>query len=880
MKHRNISTYYLVLLCIIVDLAGGFTSSLFALHEIKKIKEKAIPSADTSITSKSLNTNAQVTAAIEKIDNSKEKTITSIDNPLNPLISFDYTDENLTAIINHCAALTNNNIILPQGVLAIKEKVTIHLQEEKTLDFIWNNLLPTILDVAGYSIYKKENTYTVIRNDKDINREPAPLYIGIAPDKLPDTDQRIRYIYFLANIKVSAIKDTLQKIVAGIMPPDTLFETDTLSNALILGGKAHNIRNSMDIIIKLDQTNFHETMAIIRLRYVAASTVASMFMEQIIRSAMERDRYKLDTRKEPRENYFADTTKIIPDMKSNSLIVLGRPQAIERIKNFIYDHIDVELESGKSILHVYKLQYLDAHTLVPTLERIIKSENIGGTGQSRGQQGTQNVGTERFFEGVVIRSDQLDMRRGEKLAHPGGNNLVIAARHDDWIQIKKLIETLDIPEWQVLVEVLIADLTLADTRELGSITRNPGRLPFDINFQSAQFGNIIVEPSNRNPKTIRSDLLRSDGIIPPGGDLSSIGDLNSTKFSEAPKPVSGSDALSAAGAQPGQAADLSQQGDATAFNSFTNAALVPGAGGTVVSFNDKEGKSTSLLQFVRRFNDSKILSHPHIIATNNMPAHVGVGEERLLKGEASGSTGGAGLLRYERISAKLDIHMTPRITADTINLNIKITINQFMSPTDNSRLKREFETNANIADGSVLALGGLIRKTNSTTQKETPILGQIPIIGWLFKDRTGGMAETNLTVFILPTIIKPRLRPGISKYTEDYVTLAQQYAREGELFSALKDPITRWFFKTDSKTENIVNNFLAKDEFKLDFTSTSSHPEPAQSEQIQLKMEPSHGKSVNNKQVQNDQLQALLKDADNPFISTATTTHVITIPQS
>ncbi|MCX5925529.1 MAG: hypothetical protein NT124_04535 [Candidatus Dependentiae bacterium] len=806
------------------------------------------------------------TNAVKKIDGSTNKKTT----PETTLFSFNYLDEDLVSVINHFASLTGNNILLPQGGLAIKEKITLQLRKKVDLTQVWNVLLPTILDVAGFSMSNTGNTYTIIKNDKNIGKEPMPLYIGVAPEKLPNTDQRIRYLYYLANIKVGVIKEVLQAIIAGtgtgsagLLPADTLWETDPSTNALILCAKSNDIKAAMSLILQLDQTGFQETMEIVHLKHTEAQTVAKMF-EEILKPAQNRDHYKLDARKEPRDTYFADTAKIVPEHKSNSLILLGRPQAIGRIKEFIYKHIDVELDSGQSMIHVYQLQYLDSQVLKDTLENIINHKGIGSSGQSRGDK-SKNGSTERFFEQVIIQVDKGEKGNNRREVstdnitynYSGGNKLIIAARNDDWVQIKKLIEQLDIPQSQVLIEVLIVDLSLSDARELGSITRNPNRtpLPGDINFQSAHFGNIIVEPNTNNPQTIKSDLLRQDAIIPPDRDSTQANaalieaGATSTNTTLTPPPPS----------------------EEAGIFANINAAKVPNEGATVISLNDSDGKTWSLLQILNTSSTSKIISHPHVITTNNQKAVVTTGESRLLPGPVGGATGGAATQTFEKITADLVVSITPRISsANLVNLQIDIDINQFLSPSNNTRLIRKFVTNTNVANGSILALGGLVKKTNSASQKETPVLGSIPIIGWLFKDRTGKVEETNLTVFILPTIIEPRLRPGVNKYTQDYVTLAQQYAQEGDLFNGLKDPVTRWFFKTDVNTENILNNFLTKDEFKLDLITSPSQQEPAKYEPEQSNKKKNTIRKIEIVEQQKEQeqhLKDLLKNTENPFLA-------------
>jgi hypothetical protein len=92
-----------------------------------------------------------------------------------------------------------------------------------------------------------------------------------------------------------------------------------------------------------------------------------------------------------------------------------------------------------------------------------------------------------------------------------------------------------------------------------------------------------------------------------------------------------------------------------------------------------------------------------------------------------------------------------------------------------------------------------------------PFLGRIPIIGWFFKGKSNDMQKNNLTVFISPTIIEPRLREGANDYTQDYVNVAK-YESRGDLFDSLKDPITHWFFSSQLEPEKAIDQFVAKDE--------------------------------------------------------------------
>jgi len=681
---------------------------------------------------------------------------------------FQYENEDLVNIINRIAAEKNINIVLPQGPNAINAKITLHIDKKLNLDKAWNLLL-TILDVAGFSVVPKDNIYNVVPTTPLVGQEPMPVFIGTPIDSLPDSDQRIRFVHYLANIKVSKEPTgELAVIFQQLMPAGTVFLTDTASNAMIIVGKSQDIKAIMTIVTELDQAGFHEKMEPVKLNHTNAQFVADLFAKQILRPEESPiNRYRLDTRK-PADTYFSSFTRVIPDMRTNTIFLLGRTQAVERLKDFIEKYIDVTIDSGKSILHTKQLQYLEATQVADVLQRIVESRKIGSTGQAQGA--TETGGVERFFDQVIIKADTPE-KIGDKEAlgyqYYGGNKLVIAARNDDWKIIERFIEEIDTPQPQVLIEVLIADLTMDDQRELGQQFRNPDKIPnpSDVNIQSAQLTAPILN-SDTDPTTIAADLLRDSNRF-------SIDGVNHSYASAVPK------------------------------------------GATLISFNDNDGKTWSLLQVLKSFGHTKIISHPHVMSTNNKEATIRIGESRLVTDEAElGNT--AANIKNKYINADLLVKIVPRISADNmVNLSIDIKIQEFIGTTNNTKINRNVLTNANVKDKSILALGGLIRTRDSDGVRETPVLSKVPILGWFFKDRTGRAEKNNLTVFISPTIIQPRLRSGVSDYTRDYIQLAKEYSMEGELFDSLRDPITRWFFKTGaSDAAEKIEQFLEKDEFQ------------------------------------------------------------------
>lgn len=698
------------------------------------------------------------------------------------LISFNYTNENLVDIINTLAAEKQINVILPTKDATIKNKITIALEKKITLDDAWN-LLITLLDMSGYSMIHMDDWIEIIKNTKEaINREPLPLYIGIAPEKLPDTEERIRYIYYLSNLKIAEnANKSLEKpeneltllLTKLLTEPNKAaggLYFDQTTNAIVISDKSNLIRSAMQVIEHLDSLEVQEKLEFVKINHLEASKVADILKE--LQQVPGKNQYQVDPRAQLTEpaTYFSRNVKIMPFGQQNSLILLGKQQDIERIKDFITKYLDIPIGEGKSILHVYKLQYLDADQFAPTLQRIVKTEVEKTTGQSAGPIAQQSK--DRYFDEVIVKADKPLIKETEKNnfagQYMGGNKLIIACREDDWGRIRKLIEELDTPQPQVILEVLIADLSYTDSRLLGSMLRNPQCFPMpeDMNFQSAQLTGVITNstpPTSgaSTANTIQSDLLRA-------------------------YPTSSTNPTT---------------------TSWLN--VVP-PGGAAMSFNDsRTGSTWAVLEVLESIAQNNIISNPHVVGINNRKTEITIGEKRLLP-DATTNTANVGASEIKRvwINAPLTLAITPRITSnDTVNLTIDLSISYFTNnsaksdaPGEQTRNGRQVQTNANVNNRDILALSGLAIADDSDSYTQTPLLGNIPIIGWFFKQRQRQKNRLNLTVFICPTIVQPRLRGGMGEYTQEQILLSQQYSREGMLFASLQDPINRWFFQDTGQT--------------------------------------------------------------------------------
>ena len=693
-------------------------------------------------------------------------------------VSFSFDNEDITTIINFLAAKKGVNIIIPQGVAAINQKVTIKFDQKITLDQA-EQILNYILDMIGYGVTVTDDSYVIKKND-NISREPLPLYVNVPTENLPKA-QRIKAIYYLANLRVpenNQGQEPLNLIIRDQLTPAGIYLFDQKSNGIILSDRGDVVASIMDIILRLDDSDSKETIKNVRLYNSTARSVADFIKTQIQAIGCQDNRNII--RADPKSEsgmYFASTVRVVADDRTNSIILMGKESALERLSDFIQEYMDAPPDSGKSILHVYDLQYLDAEAFATVLKEIVKNQGIG-TGQAQ----KDATGPQQFFDGVIIVPETYkpaaaprtvpgtastmvqDVQEGEVIR--GGNRLIVSALHKDWVRIKALIQELDIPQRQVIFEVMIVDLTLLDVKKLATQLRNPSglQLPPGFNFQSAQIAQVITDTP---PTTVAADLLRL--LLDPAGQSLAI-------------PQSSG----------------------------------PNNGSLILSVADTNGSGIwNLLALLDGYAETKILSHPFLVTLNNVKAQEVVSDIRRAVGDQSVGEGAVSTIRQDDVAAQLSVQVTPRISSESrLNVQFSLDVTNFTTPLTTStsnftRITRQVQINANMNSGQILVVGGLSRTQETVIDSRLPILGQIPIVGWLFRGSNRQVAKTNLAIFICPTVVTPKLTQGFNKYTKEVGKRGYEAIHSGDLFDNLKDPITRWFFAPQSRYDDIMlDNYL------------------------------------------------------------------------
>jgi general secretion pathway protein D len=171
---------------------------------------------------------------------------------------------------------------------------------------------------------------------------------------------------------------------------------------------------------------------------------------------------------------------------------------------------------------------------------------------------------------------------------------------------------------------------------------------------------------------------------------------------------------------------------------------------------------TAIINAVKTDDDFRILSTPQILTTDNEEARIVVGENRPFQTRSTTDVSGGTFESFEYRDVAKTLKITPHVTEDRLvrmQINLEVTtINQAATLTTSSTLpvtnKRTVDTTVIVKDDQTIVIGGLIDDTSTANENKVPALGDIPLLGWLFRNKSLNNIKTNLYIFITPRVIK------------------------------------------------------------------------------------------------------------------------------
>lgn len=196
------------------------------------------------------------------------------------------------------------------------------------------------------------------------------------------------------------------------------------------------------------------------------------------------------------------------------------------------------------------------------------------------------------------------------------------------------------------------------------------------------------------------------------------------------------------------------------------------------------------LDFLETNGAAEVLSEPSILCVNNKESTIYVGETRSILTSTSQTTAGMPTNNYARQDIGLTLAVKPRLSTDKkVSLDVKATLEGVKADTGvgtPTTTKRNVTTTAIVNDGEEVIIGGLIKKDESGNRSKIPLLGDIPLLGALFRGDTSSSSKTNLVIILTPYIVEssadlPKLREKLTELD----TIQKSYSKE--VLTAIKE---------------------------------------------------------------------------------------------
>lgn len=637
---------------------------------------------------------------------------------------------------------------LPKDGKTIKgNKISFKTHKPLTKKQAWN-LFITFLDIAGFNIVPmpEKNMFRIQKFESVLNAA-IRSYIGIDPELLPEDEEVIRYVYFIENSTVDAITP----IVDSLKGAGAKLVQLQKHRAFILTDKAYNIKMLMKIVKELDQVSMPQAMSVLKLRRTDAIEVKKLY-DSLIGSEEKQDYASrlFAARKQPTSSYFPENTRIIAEPRTNSLILLGSQDAIKKIEDFIVKNVDIDIDVPYPRLQPIKLKYADAATVADILTNVTKFGSDTPAGKSGGVRGGDKYLKSMTF--IPVRET---------------NTLIIQGDYDDYLQVVEIIKQLDEPQPQIAVEVLVISITDSIDKQLGTQlrTKEPGStqgfLGNNVTFQTSGF------LASGTPSGVVENTNASLGVQRLLGNLVSL-------------------------------ANTAVQGN------------------TLVTLGADAFGVWGIFNALQTITNAQIISNPFMIVSNKAEAKIELGQARRIVESQIVPSAAPTQISQKDDQAVLGVTVKPQINPGDgkIILDIKIINEEYTEPVSNNpsagdKNKKEIVTSTMISDGEVLALGGITRNNITHILNKVPILGDIPILGWFFKNKEKKETKETLLILFHTRIIESDSPVEVNKFTQGKI--ADYHDTMGQMLdvSEYHDPIYKMFFaKKEGSVEDVVDEFI------------------------------------------------------------------------
>ena len=644
-------------------------------------------------------------------------------------VTLNFSNAEIEAVARTLATITGRNMVVDPRV-----KGTMSLMTERPVppQVAFDQFLAA-LRLQGFTVVEAAGLYKVVP-EADAKLQGGSVTVGNGPRT--QGNQIVTQIFRL-NFESAA---NLVPVLRPLISPNNTINVNPGNNSLVITDYADNLQRLARIIASMDVSNATD-VEVIPLRYANATDVVPLVTRLIEGTGQAAPGAANPAAAGGGVAGQTDTsfrTTLIAEPRSNALIVRSANPARLSLVRSLVARLDAPTALGPNgdagNIYVVYLKNAEATRIAVALRAALASLTAGNNtlGGGLGTQqatptpttgtntlptaltnlsGASNQGSNSSTLGSSasgnFANSAMPSTGGSIQADPATNSLIITATEPQYRQLRAVIEKLDGRRAQVLVESLIVEVNANKVADFG------------IQWQSV--------------------LGNSGSTLGVLGTNSSIG---------------GTNIISAAvAAASGSATTLASA--ASGLSSGFNAALIPRINGKYYL--------GALATFLQNTGDANILSTPNLLTLDNEEAKIVIGQNVPFVTGSTILTSGATTSPYTSVERK-DVGLTLRVKPQ-INANgtVKMAIFQEVSSVDSATLtntngptttKRSIESNVLVEDGSIVVLGGLLADDYALSQDKVPGLGDVPVLGALFRSERRTRNKSNLMVFLRPVVVR------------------------------------------------------------------------------------------------------------------------------
>jgi general secretion pathway protein D len=655
-------------------------------------------------------------------------------------VTLDFANAEIAAVARAMATITGRNVVVDPRV-----KGTMSLSTERAVPpaVAFDQFL-SALRLQGFTVVESAGLYKVVP-EADAKLQSQAVTLGNRSSGTP-TGNRIVTQIFKLNFENA---NNLVPVLRPLISPNNTINVNPGTNSLVITDYADNLQRLARIIAASDVSNAGD-VEVIPLQHAIAADLAPL-VARLVDAAGSTTAgagtpaagaagvvQAVGGASGQTDGTFRTT--LIAEPRSNALILRAANPARTALVRSLVARLDQPTNRGPNgdagNIYVVYLKNAEATRLAVTLRASLASLNPGtGAPGTAGtspqvaattpQLGASSTGGSTFgsnLSGSIstgassnFGNSAMPQTGGTIQADPATNSLIITASEPQYRQLRAVIDKLDGRRAQVLVESLIVEVNASKAAEFG------------IQWQTA-LGN------------------RGDGTLGVIGTNSNVAGPNILNLALA----------AASGTTAGIAAALTGSGGVTSTGNGLNLGIAPRINGRYYL--------GAIANFLENTGDGNVLSTPNLMTLDNEEAKIVIGQNLPFVTGQYASTGATTTVNpfttVERKDVGLTLRVKPQINEQG---TVKLAIYQEVSSVDASTLqnlngpttnKRSIESNVLVDDGSIIVLGGLLQDTYSLSQDKVPVIGDVPLIGGLFRNEARRRTKTNLMVFLRPVVVR------------------------------------------------------------------------------------------------------------------------------